>query len=125
MIHLDTHVVIWLYQGDVKRLSLQAQNLIEDNDVVISPMVMLEMEYLYEIKRIKSDANAILDVLHAAIGLELEQADFIKIVEKALPIKWTRDTFDRLITAAASVKQNVLLTKDKNIQENYPFAVWD
>ena len=55
MIHLDTHVVVWLYQGDVKKLSQRAQQLIEDNDICISPMVMLEIEYLFEIKRIKSN----------------------------------------------------------------------
>ena len=39
-------------------------------------------------------------------------------------MKWTRDTFDRLITAAAAVKGEILITQDKSILKNYPFALW-
>ncbi len=125
MIYLDTHVVVWLYQGDVKRLSQHARELIEDNDIYISPMVMLEIEYLFEIKRIKSDAKTILATLNGSIGLEISQPDFFKVSETALQMKWTRDSFDRLITATASLTQSKLLTKDNNILQNYPLAVWD
>jgi PIN domain nuclease of toxin-antitoxin system len=37
---------------------------------------------------------------------------------------WTRDPFDRLITAQAAVGSDVLITKDATITANYPRAVW-
>ena len=55
---------------------------------------------------------------------KLQQLDYTDIIDRASTTKWTRDTFDRLIVAA-SIKQQTLLTKDKNILENYPFAIWE
>ena len=51
--YLDTHVVVWLYQKDVKRISAVARKLIETEDLLISPAVLLEMEYLFEIGKIR------------------------------------------------------------------------
>ena len=39
-------------------------------------------------------------------------------------MKWTRDPFDRLITAQAAVDDSPLLTKDDTIHTYYPKAVW-
>ena len=46
--YLDTHVVIWLYQKDEQRISRLARELIESSDLLVSPMVLLELEYLFE-----------------------------------------------------------------------------
>lgn len=37
---------------------------------------------------------------------------------------WTRDPFDRIITAQAAVSGAVLLTRDERIRANYRQAVW-
>jgi PIN domain nuclease of toxin-antitoxin system len=39
-------------------------------------------------------------------------------------MKWTRDPFDRLITAQAALGESTLLTKDDTIRTNYANAVW-
>ena len=39
-------------------------------------------------------------------------------------MKWTRDPFDRLITAQAALDDSPLLTKDDTIHTYYPEAVW-
>lgn len=47
MIYLDTHVVIWLFKDRGKGLSTDARQLIETTDVIfISPMVLLELDFL-------------------------------------------------------------------------------
>ncbi len=38
---------------------------------------------------------------------------------------WTRDPFDRIITAQASLNEALLITKDGSIRKNYARAVWD
>jgi PIN domain nuclease of toxin-antitoxin system len=124
MIHLDTHVVIWLYQGDLNRLSNYAQQMIEENDIGIAPMVMLEIEYLYEIKRIKVNAQTIIDTLQATIGLTVISTDFAQVAQTALKMKWTRDSFDRLISATSKLHQAILLTKDNNILNHHTLAKW-
>ena len=52
MIHLDTHVVVWLYLAEVERLPARAREAIEAEDLEISPMVLLELQSLREIGRL-------------------------------------------------------------------------
>lgn len=49
MIYLDTHVVVWLYAGLTAKLSDLAKLLINKHELYISPIVRLELQYLYEI----------------------------------------------------------------------------
>ena len=52
MIYLDTHVVLWLYLRKGEGLSGRARQLIEYEPVIlISPMILLELDYLHEIGR--------------------------------------------------------------------------
>jgi PIN domain nuclease of toxin-antitoxin system len=46
------------------------------------------------------------------------------VVKKSIGMKWTRDPFDRLITAHAAIDESPLLTKDDTIHTYYPGAVW-
>ena len=50
--YLDTHVVAWLYEGLVEKLSSPARQAIEDSTLLFSPMVELELQYLHEIGRL-------------------------------------------------------------------------
>ncbi len=124
MIYLDTHVVLWLAEGLVERLSKTARGLIEENDLLISPIVRLELQYLFEIKRCSRAANLILDDLQSQIGLSVCDLPFDVVVGKATEISWTRDPFDRLIVANASCRGLRLLTKDTSIRRHAKLAVW-
>jgi PIN domain nuclease of toxin-antitoxin system len=115
---------VWLYAGIIENLSEQAKELINDHEIFISPVVRLELQYLFEIQRITVEANAILFDLSDRIGLKYCEKDFNTIVSAALDCSWTRDPFDRLIVANATVDQDFLVTKDQNIIENYENAVW-
>ena len=124
MIYLDTHVVVWLYAGKIKKLSEQAKELINGYEVIISPVVRLELQYLFEIQRITDEANEIVSDLSDRIGLKMCDKSFNTIVSGALDFSWTRDPFDRIIVANAAVNHNILVTKDQNILENYEKAMW-
>lgn len=124
MIYLDTHVVVWLYAGLTDKFNEPARRLINNQDLYISPIVRLELQYLVEIQRITVDADAIVTDLTARIGLQLCPKPFNLIVSKALAYPWTRDPFDRLIVANAALHDNLLVSKDQTILENYPLARW-
>jgi len=124
LIYLDTHVVVWLYAGKIKKLSEQAKELINDHEVIISPVVRLELQYLFEIQRVTDEANKIVFDLSDRIGLKMCDKSLNTIVISALDLSWTRDPFDRIIVANAAVNHNILLTKDQNILENYEKAMW-
>ena len=46
------------------------------------------------------------------------------VFDQAMVYAWTRDVFDRLITAEAEAAGLVLITKDQKIRENYVQAFW-
>ncbi|GAA6621080.1 type II toxin-antitoxin system VapC family toxin [Scytonema sp. NUACC26] len=124
MIYLDTHVIAWLYSGLTDKLTDIAKTLINENEVYISEIVRLELQYLYEIKRIKDETDMIISNLSAQIGLKVCHKKFNDIINMALTINWTRDPFDRIITANALINNNILLSKDQNILNNYLYAKW-
>jgi len=124
MIFLDTHVVVWLYAGLVTKLSKDAIELIEANNLQISQMVRLELQYLYEIKRITVPPDMILTGLARSIGLKISDGLHSSAFDQALEYAWTRDVFDRLIVAEASASEAVLISKDRKIRDQYTRAVW-
>ena len=125
VVFLDTHIVAWLYDGMVSKLSKVAEEAIERSSVLaISPMVRLELQYLHEIGRILAPPTEILAELRQSIGLKESEPSLAAIVDSALGIGWTRDTFDRLIVAEAQSLNADLVTKDVRIRENYDGAIW-
>ncbi len=124
MIFLDTHVVVWLAAGEMSLLSKTAVKLCEKEESVISPMVLLELEYLYEIDRITISAQRLWSRLHDRIGLRICERAFADVVLVARTERWTRDPFDRLIVAQAKLSEAQLLSKDRSLLKHYPRAVW-
>jgi PIN domain nuclease of toxin-antitoxin system len=125
VIHLDTHVVVWLYAGDLRRFSPAVRRRLDREDLRISPMVALEVQYLHEVGRISESAGVVLSDLTRKLGLAQAEGDFSAVAAAALGLDWTRDPFDRLIVAHAALHGAVLLTKDRSIRRNYRNAVWD
>ncbi|MGA9656193.1 MAG: PIN domain-containing protein [Polyangia bacterium] len=125
VIHLDTHVVVWLYAGDLRRFSPAARRRLDREELRISPMVALEVQYLHEVGRISENAGVVLSDLARKLGLVQAEGDFSAVAAAAMDLGWTRDPFDRVIVAHAALYGATLLTKDRSIRRNYGRAVWD
>ncbi len=121
---LDTHVVCWLYEGRLDLISQPGLAAIETGLLRISPMALLELQYLYEIGRITKTANQVQTALAQDIGLRVGDATFAEVATKAQNLDWTRDPFDRLIVAEALVSDGVLITRDEKIRGHCACAVW-
>ena len=125
LIYLDTHIVCWLYEGKIEKLSLSAIEAVESALPFVSPMVDLELQYLYEIKRLKKGPQEVLSTLAEDIGLRISETSFAKIVVEARSIAWTRDPFDRLITAEVLITPNAyIVTKDETIRKHCEKVIW-
>jgi PIN domain nuclease of toxin-antitoxin system len=97
----------------------------EARDLLISPMVYLEFDYLFQRKRIAFQAREMLAVLNTSFGVTICGLPFATVADAALNVTWTNDPFDRLIVAAAIAgRQAGLLTRDRKIHENYAGAMW-
>ena len=124
LIYLDTNAVLWMV-GAPELISEDAAQAINSADaVLISPMVELEIEYLYEVGRIQQPAAVILEHIRGALDLRRCARSFASVAAAAAALKWTRDPFDRLITAQAAVGGDALITRDKIIRANYAHAHW-
>ena len=124
MMHLDTHVVVWLYAGLLDKFPLAAQRRLDQETLAISPMVALELQYLYETKRTTEPSYLVVRDLENRIGLRVAENSFIDVATAAAGLSWTRDPFDRLIAAQAVVENVPLLTADRTIRANLALAVW-
>ncbi|MGA8112018.1 MAG: PIN domain-containing protein [Acidobacteriaceae bacterium] len=125
--YLDTAVAVWLAQGSLDRISPAALEHLRGAamDCRMSPAVLLELEFLYEIGRILLPAADIQRKLESEAGVTVCEMGFAEVVETALRENWTRDPFDRLITAQARANALAwLVTSDRRIREAYPRAIW-
>ena len=123
--YLDTHIVAWLAAGKVSRISSKANRLLNKAELFFSPMVLLELEYLHELKRIKLPARDIQNKIEHELGVRLCEFPFSAIAGAALDEKWTHDPFDRLIVANAKANGFAwLISADEEIARHYPRTVW-
>ena len=125
MIYLDTHVVLWLYLRKGEGISERARQWIEyEPEILISPMALLELDYLHEIGRTTLGSELVFNYLHQRIDLQVCQKSFTDVIRTASQLSWTRDPFDRVITAQAATDGSSLITKDELILHHYENAVW-
>jgi PIN domain nuclease of toxin-antitoxin system len=97
---------------------------VESREPRVSPVVELELTYLYEIGRVTEPASAPLAALRRSIGLEIVDLSLAALTQAAVDLSWTRDPFDRLIAAHAIVADVPLVTADATIREHLPQATW-
>jgi PIN domain nuclease of toxin-antitoxin system len=122
--HLDTHVLVWLYLGEVERFSKVARGALRDGDLAASPMALLELTYLQEVGRLRVAAEEIRSSLARQLGLRVDETPFADVIAAAHEQSWTRDPFDRLISAQAITAGASLVTADESVRAQVPGAVW-
>ncbi|WAC60878.1 type II toxin-antitoxin system VapC family toxin [Brevundimonas sp. SL130] len=126
MTHLDTQVALWLYYRLDRQISRPAQaQLAQARDLRLSPLVLVEIEILIEIGRVKlKTADLLLRDLQDRLDLALSDASMTAVSEAACRFAWTRDLFDRLIVANAMADGATLITADQMILRHFDKAVW-
>ncbi|MFT3835172.1 MAG: PIN domain-containing protein [Micropruina sp.] len=125
-LHLDTHVVVWLYAGLHDRFPASLRERLNEGSLRFSPMVRLELGYLHEIGRIVDEPRRILAELATAMGLVEDAQPFGRVVDLAERMTFTRDPVDRIIVAQALAARDLLVTKDERILAAHPDqAIWD
>jgi PIN domain nuclease of toxin-antitoxin system len=123
--YLDTHIVLWLAAGKVRRLEPKARRLIDTSELLLPAMAFLELEYLHELGKTKLPARDLLKKIEHEVNLRLCDLPFSTIAAAALDEKWTRDPFDRLIVANAKANGFAwLISADEQMRKHYPRTVW-
>jgi PIN domain nuclease of toxin-antitoxin system len=120
MIMLDTHIAVTLYEGRLGGLSAGTVRRLDREPVAISPAVVLELELLHEIGRLRVGGRPISRYLAEQLSIDVANDRFAEVVDEALALSFTRDPFDRLIVAHAAMLKVPLVTYDENMAQHYP-----
>ena len=121
---LDTHAVVWIVGGQTEKIGQEARALIARAELLLSPAVTLELQFLYEVGRVNAPAVDAVRTLQQALNVRVATDTFDNVVSGALAESWTRDPFDRLIVAHARMLGAVLLSRDRRIAAAYPNTRW-
>jgi PIN domain nuclease of toxin-antitoxin system len=124
VILLDTHVMVWLYDDPERLLPPKVRERLNAEPLALSPFVRLELQYLYEAKRILVPAQTVVDELVPKLEMVLTDPPSAQICQAATALNWTRDPFDRLISAQALTSGTALVTKDRVIRNHLSLAWW-
>lgn len=108
VILLDTHALIWIAQGHRR-----VREIARLPRLVISPATILELQFLQEAGRLRLAAGrSPADLAHDP-RWKLDEPPAGDWFAAACEISWTRDPFDRLLTAHARVRRCKLATADQ------------
>lgn len=122
--HLDTHVALWMAAGDARRRLKPIEAMLRKGPLYLSPLAILELQFLFEVGRLGARAEEVVGVLLEDHGVEEAPGDLREIGRQAQGLTWSRDPFDRLIVAHAIAHGSVLLTADQAILSHCARARW-
>jgi PIN domain nuclease of toxin-antitoxin system len=124
VILIDTHVLVWSYVDPFRLLPAAVRERLDGEQLVLSPFVSLELRYLHEVGRLTVSAADVEAELSRKLELGRADPSSAQVCAAAADLDWTRDPFDRLLSAHAVVAGIPLVTKDRIIRKNLPLAWW-
>lgn len=124
-VFLDTHAAVFLHTGDAELFAPAGRHMLNTaDDVRVSPIAVLEMAYLYERGKIAYPGEQIAAFLVTQYAVTIDEAGMGAATISSASFTWTRDPFDRIITAHAAHYGAFLLTRNATIRDNYAAAIW-
>lgn len=99
--------------------------MVDRAKLLVSPMVLLELQYLYEIERTYFTSREVQSRMVSELGVEVCPLPFASVAQAALDESWTRDPFDRMIVAQAKANGlAALVSADARMRQHYPMVIW-
>ena len=114
---LDTHFLVWILTGSAR---LDPYPWLSDYlPWGVSPVALLELQYLSEIGRLTFDRASFLALLDTDGRFVIDEPPLMGLVRHAFDLSWTRDPFDRLLAAHSRARQVPLCTLDANLRRHH------
>ena len=112
MILLDTNALVWALQGHRR-----ARPLAGAARLYVSPASMLELQFLIELGRVRLAPHVTLSAAVADERWAIDEPPAGRWFALATDLGWTRDPFDRLLAAHATLRRGRLATGDEALIE--------
>jgi len=118
---LDTHFVIWITSNRKRLRNFPWLRAYEP--WTVSPVSLLEIQFLTESGKMKSQTPQLADAIMSDIRFSVDEVSLVALVQKSLQLGWTRDPFDRLIAAHSLVRRIPLCSVDEIILKNHKLLI--
>jgi PIN domain nuclease of toxin-antitoxin system len=118
---LDTHFLLWILTGAERLASFPW--LDRYRPWGISPVSLLEIQFLSEVGRITVDAAAFGEAIRRDPRFIVDEVGLMALVDKALALSWTRDPFDRLLAAHSEARRVSFCSVDRYVRAEHRLLV--
>ena len=118
---LDTHFLIWL---TLKSRQLSKFPWLDRyRPWSVSPISLLEIQYLSEVDRLEVRNPEFTEQVQNDPRFIVDEIPLLSLVRQALDLSWTRDPFDRLLTAHSIARRIPFCTTDRMIRTHHQLVV--
>ena len=114
---LDTHFLLWILLGS-KRLK-EFPWLDRYRPWGVSPISLLEIQFLSEVGRVEVQGPEFYEVLRADPRFVIDEVALVPLITKAISLEWTRDPFDRLLAAHSLARRIPFCTLDRSVLQHH------
>jgi PIN domain nuclease of toxin-antitoxin system len=118
---LDTHFVVWIVSNASRLKSYRWLN--DYQPWGVSPVSLLEIQLLAEIGRRRLENPRFTQELMGDSRFEVDDVPLTNLIQKSLDLTWTRDPFDRLISAHSLLRRVPLCSVDEMMLANHKLVV--
>ncbi|MFC1662090.1 type II toxin-antitoxin system VapC family toxin [Gemmatimonadota bacterium] len=118
---LDTHFLLWAVMGADRLQGFPWLNAYRPWG--ISPVSFLEIQFLAEVGRLEVHQPGFSRAVAADPRFVIDEVPLVALVEKAIPLSWTRDPFDRLLAAHSHARRVPLCSLDRRIRAGHRLLV--
>ena len=115
---LDTHFLLWI-TIDAPRLA-EFPWLDRYATWGVSPVSFLEVQYLGEVGKLEVDMGAFTTAVMEDPRFIVDEVPLLNLIQRALPLSWTRDPFDRLLAAHSLARRAPFCSVDRDVRLHHP-----
>jgi PIN domain nuclease of toxin-antitoxin system len=116
---LDTHFLLWIVVGSPRLAEFPWLSRYETWGV--SPISFLEVQYLHEVGKLQTKIDEFASAVMSDSRFIVDEVPLLALVHNALHLSWTRDPFDRLLSAHSAARRKPLCSVDRLILDNHEY----
>lgn len=114
---LDTHFLLWIAL-DVPRVD-EFPWLERYRPWGVSPVSFLEVQFLSGVGKLEAKSSEFAAAVGRDARFVVDEVPLGSLIDRALPLTWTRDPFDRLLAAHSEARRTPLCTLDRRMRAEH------